>query len=556
MMKAIGERLLCLLLCVAMLTAWCGVFPLEASTSDTVAPMVSVGNAFILALDSTGHLYSWGENVSGTLGNGSTNSSSHPVAVTMPQAVQLIQVSAGFDHALALSSSGEVYVWGSNEYGQLGMEGNSAVLVPTKLESLSGQRIVSVAAGKQFSLALSENGKVYAWGNNASLQLGVDSATVGAQCAQPQEVVALNSVFVIDIVADFSSAAAIASDGSVWLWGKNDSFQLGVDSSQTLLPQRLTKSNLPSSRTSAVAIGEKFITMLFANGTVASLGYNRYGQFANGLSAESGSAVLKFATLGETEPLSVAVSANQTVVMDADGTLYTAGACLGSSEELSQLTLTEFPIGNASERLTALMMDAGYVNGAVIAQDGTVWTWGENGSGQLGDGSSSPSASAVQVVLENGTEFTVGTSPHVQSVALFVNASVPAPTYTVTIPNSIDLGELHQTDATDAERISCTEFTVSASGISNLFGEQKIVVTLTAADGNFVLRDSDGTVLPYEVCLQANGGTALVGGMPFAEFTTDGSVTGWICVDQSQITQSGVYGGILTFAIDLESVEE
>lgn len=555
MIKAIGERFLCLLLCVAMLIGWCGFFSLDARASVAVAPMVSVGNAFMLALDSDGCLHSWGENASGTLGNGSTSSSAHPVAVSLPENVRMAYVSAGFDHALAISTDGDVYAWGSNEYGQLGTDGNDLLSVPTKLEALSGQRMISVAAGKQFSLALSESGIVYAWGNNASLQLGTALENGETQCASPRAVSSLNGVFVTAIFADFSSAAAIASDGSVWLWGKNDSFQLGVDTASTLTPQKLTKSNLPNVA-QTVAIGEKFITMLFSDDTVASIGQNRYGQFANGKTSTDGSAVLKFATLGEIAPMSVAASSDQTVVLDADGTLYTAGRRLGEADMETQTAWTEFRIGNASEQLIALTMDAGYVNGAVVAQDGTVWTWGENGSGQLGDGTLSSSATAVRVVSENGSALALGNAPYVQSVALFVNASVPAPTYTVTIPDSIELGDLRQTDALDTERISSTEFVVRASGIANLFGERKIVVTLTTSDGTFVLRDSGGHALPYAIYLQESGGTALSSGDPFAEFTTDGSVTGWLRVDRSQITQSGVYGGVLTFGIDLETVED
>ena len=134
------------------------------------------GNSFVLT--STGSLYGWG--IAGGLGNGATdNSFQLPVAVTGLSGVNVTAVAAGINHTLALTNSGAVYAWGDNESGELGSGDSFASATPIHVTGggLSGVTVTAVAAGAFHSLAVTSTGAVYTWGNNSDGQLGNGTTT-------------------------------------------------------------------------------------------------------------------------------------------------------------------------------------------------------------------------------------------------------------------------------------------------------------------------------------------------------------------------------------------
>jgi alpha-tubulin suppressor-like RCC1 family protein len=146
---------------------------------------VSAGGGHSVALGSDGKVYGWGANASGQLGDGTDVARSRAVVVEageIPVGVSLQQVSAGGSHSLGLGSDGKVYAWGANGYGQLGdgtLTDRTRPVAVGAGEIPSGVTITEVRAGRDHSLALGSDGKVYAWGRNASGQLG--DGTVGSR---------------------------------------------------------------------------------------------------------------------------------------------------------------------------------------------------------------------------------------------------------------------------------------------------------------------------------------------------------------------------------------
>ena len=196
MFRHTGKSILCILLCAVLLFGISDFFKLPTNAAGSVTPAVSVGGGFVVTLDSTGKAYAWGVNDHGTLGNGTNTASNHATAVTLPEQVSFKTISAGFDHVLAVTNDGSVYAWGNNDNGQLGIDGNSSVNLPTKISALAEKRIIAVSAGKQFSLALTENGEVYAWGINNKGQLG---GNIPNPTNVPTRIAALEGVFVTQI---------------------------------------------------------------------------------------------------------------------------------------------------------------------------------------------------------------------------------------------------------------------------------------------------------------------------------------------------------------------
>ena len=145
---------------------------------------VAAGGDFSLALeekeDGKTFMYAWGTNTCGQLGLGNNITAQNMTQVPnfLPTNEKLRSVSAGAAHALALTESGEVYAWGRNNYGQLGIGNKTDRDVPTLVSGAwNGNKIISIAAGDNHSLAMDDAFNVYSWGLNSSGQLGLGHTT-------------------------------------------------------------------------------------------------------------------------------------------------------------------------------------------------------------------------------------------------------------------------------------------------------------------------------------------------------------------------------------------
>lgn len=180
-----------------------------------------------LARKRDGKVSAWGYNASGQLGNDNGIVSLQPVDVVGLDLA--ISISAGARHSLALKADKSVVGWGANNVGQVGDGGaNPRVTSPTAVLGLPAQSIesiVSISAGGQHNLALTSSGLVYAWGANNFGQLG-NGGTVNTSTA-----VAIGLSNVAAIAACGSHSLALKRDGTVWAWGSNAFGQLGVSPS-------------------------------------------------------------------------------------------------------------------------------------------------------------------------------------------------------------------------------------------------------------------------------------------------------------------------------------
>ena len=412
------KRVLCLLLSLAMLLALTTAFTLSTTASvPAVSPMIAIGNNFMIVQTASGEIWGWGDNTYGVLGNAyfeTTGSNiTEPTKITLPQNVTSVAISAGYDHVLMLTSDGNVYAWGNNEYGQLGQENAQIVKTPTLVEGLRGKNIVAVSAGMQFSLALTDGGKVYSFGNNAKLQLGHNAVN---SSSTPTLVDALSGVFVSQISAGNASASVIDVNGKVYLWGDTKDYILGTENNQAepVLPFSLSDiKTVPAITASDLGINHS--AFLLEGGKVAFMGFNQHGQYGNSLSTlpSKGSPVLKQVDTSALNVTALAVADNQTVLLTVDGKVYTAGA--RNPNDTGSATNTFVPLfGDATQAPAAVAIAAGYRNGAMIAQDGSIWTWGDNSYGQLGNGSTNEgSTTPVKVSVASDSDFDMGQAPTV-----------------------------------------------------------------------------------------------------------------------------------------------
>ena len=223
----------------------------------------SAGADFTVALKADGTLWTWGGNDEGQLGTGTTEGSATPVQVLD----QVTAVVAGDFHVAAIRTDGTLWTWGDNLFGQLG-DGTQDSR-PTPQQILTD--VSAVNLGGYHAAAIRTDGTLWMWGSNIDGQLGTGQATEVLQ-TQPVQV-PLNGA-VLAVAAGTGHTVAILEDGSLWVWGRNDQGQLGLDpDTAALVPQ-------PTQVTEAtgavdVAAGTYQTACLLSDGTLLTWGAQR-----------------------------------------------------------------------------------------------------------------------------------------------------------------------------------------------------------------------------------------------------------------------------------------
>ena len=158
--------------------------------AGTKVTAIAAGGYNSLALTSTGTVFAWGYNADGELGDGGTAKSNVPVKVKLPAGKKVTAIAAGGSltgvgvivagpaHSVAVTSTGSVFAWGHNADGELGDGGTANSAVPVKVKLPAGTKVTGVAAGELHTLAVTSSGTVFAWGGNNFGQLGDGSYAV------------------------------------------------------------------------------------------------------------------------------------------------------------------------------------------------------------------------------------------------------------------------------------------------------------------------------------------------------------------------------------------
>ncbi|QIF02261.1 choice-of-anchor Q domain-containing protein [Roseimicrobium sp. ORNL1] len=330
----------------------------------------------------------WGSNGGGILGDGTLNNSATPVQVTALS--DIVAVAAGYAHTLALDENGTIWAWGANQNGQLGDGSTTQRLHPVALTTITG--VKAIAAGDKFSLAIKDSdGSVWAWGANGYGQLG--NGTTTEQHA-PVQVGTLSNAVQVACRGQWyglGHAIALLSDGSVWTWGCNQSGELGLGNYTS------SSSPMPVPGLSGIVevdAGPWSSTMaLKSDGTVWAWGLNFNGQLGNGTKTSSNTPVPVNAL---SNAVAIAAGYDHSAAIAADGKVYTwgnhAAAQLGDDSTFaSHAPVQSTGVGAVKQVVT------GNAHTLALKHDGTVLAWGFNRFHQLGDGTSQSKANPVPV---------------------------------------------------------------------------------------------------------------------------------------------------------------
>ncbi|HOI55654.1 MAG TPA: dockerin type I domain-containing protein [Phycisphaerae bacterium] len=310
--------------------------------------------------------------------------------------------------AAAQASAAEpsrVWSWGANGRGQLGDGTEVGSNVPVMLQTLA----VRAAAGEEHSLACDASGYVWTWGSNDWGQLGNgtwDSSST------PAYLTSLTSVQAV--AAGGYSSAALDSDGYVWTWGDNWIGQLGhgdPDEYWSLVPAPVVGQGGSGylSTVQAIASGYTHMVALKQDGTVWTWGSNQYGQLGNGSSAGYSLTPVQVTTLANVK--AIAAGWDHCVAVKTDGTVWAWGRNDNGQLGNNSITSSNVPV-QVSGLSGVDAVGAGAYHSLAVKNDDTVWAWGANGSGQLGDGTTTERHTAVQMALATGAEAVAGGQEH------------------------------------------------------------------------------------------------------------------------------------------------
>ena len=345
--------------------------------ADVVA--LGAGSAHSLAVTAGGAVWAWGYNICGQLGDGTTTT--HPLPAVVPGVPAATAVAAGHRHSLALATNGTVWAWGDNQYGQVGDGTKTHRWSPVQVPGLTD--VTAIATGRYHSLAIKADGTVWGWGRNA------DGGMVGSGVQQhelsPVQVVGLTSVTAV--AASTWHSLARRSDGSVWAWGRSGFGQCGrsFDWAQPLAAAVPGIAN-------AIAVGA---------GNVVS-----YAALADGSTVTwggmSGTGARLYAASPEQVPGAPATRSlsigGAVLALTGDGSVWSWGG--NDSGQLGTGTVGVLTQGPTQvPGLSGIVaVSQGQNHGLAVDGSGQVWSWGGNFSGQLGDGSrSDPSPSPALV---------------------------------------------------------------------------------------------------------------------------------------------------------------
>jgi len=359
---------------------------------------ISPGVGFTIALAPDGTVWAWGANDDGELGDGTTTPSLYPVQVSGLGDHTIVAISAGQYHSLALDSDGTVWVWGNNDVGQLGNGTTASSTVPVQVPALAGKTITHISGGAWGSMVLASDGTVWSWGYNHDGQLG--DGTVTNRDTPVQVVAGWGQRTITSVTMGYVNGLAIASDGTVWSWGTNLHGEIG-DGTTDPRPTPVQVTPTWGSRTVTGLANRMRSTLAVASdGTLWGWGQNASGELGDGTTDSRLAPVQINGGWGNRAITSVQAGDASTVALVSDGTVWAWGD--NSDGQLGDGTTAAHsvpePVTAEWGERTIESISSSDLFAVARASDGTVWSWGLNDTGQLGDGTTTDRPLAVRTL--------------------------------------------------------------------------------------------------------------------------------------------------------------
>jgi hypothetical protein len=336
-----------------------------------------------------GRLLSWGSGVAGKLGDASNITKCTPTPITT-NTCTWIQVSAGFDHTSVIKCDFTLWSFGCGEFGRLG--NNSTTARSSPVQVTGGGRWKQVSAGNEHTAAIKSDGSLWLWGG---AQFGVLGDNTIVDKSSPVQTVSATFNWK-QVSAGQSHTAAIKTDGTLWTWGSGASGRLGDNCNlNRSSPVQVAGANLNWKQVSA---GGVHTLAIKTDGTLWTWGGNGGGQLGDGTtSCRNSPGVIVSSPKWRQVSAGFIYSAG----VKYDGTLWTWGCgtdgVLGTFSTISSSTPVQTAAGGICWKQVSASNGVGSRFMAAVKIDGSLWAWGSNFCGQLGDDTSTAKSSPVQL---------------------------------------------------------------------------------------------------------------------------------------------------------------
>jgi alpha-tubulin suppressor-like RCC1 family protein len=341
-------------------------------------------------------IYSWGNGADGRLGDNSTVNKSSPVSV-VGGFTDWCQISSGFAHSVAVRQNGTVWAWGCNNCGQLG--DNSTVSKSSPVSVVGGfTDWCQIAGGYKQSLAIRQNGSAWGWGCNGTGQLG-DNTTVTKSSP-------------VSVVGGFTNWCQISSvqhtlgvrtNGTLWAWGPDGNGALGINAAGNFSsPVSVVGGFTDWCQASAggeAADNAGFSFAVRQNGTLWAWGAAGSGNLGNNCNINISSPVSVVG--GFTDWCQVSASIyfpSFGVAVRQNGTAWAWGCNNNGQLGTDNTTNRSSPVSVVGGFTDWCQISAGRHHSLAVRQNGTAWAWGYAGTGNLGNNCNTNRSSPVSVV--------------------------------------------------------------------------------------------------------------------------------------------------------------
>jgi alpha-tubulin suppressor-like RCC1 family protein len=347
---------------------------------------VTTGGQTTFGITKTGLIYGCGYNGNGQLGINSTINRSSPVLVSGPTGVSWTSVSAGFSHTMGITTTGLLYSWGDNFFGQIGINSSVSASSPVLVSGPAGTSWTSVSAGADHTMGITTAGLLYGWGYNNDGQIGINSTT---SVGSPVLVSGPAGASWTSVSAGFLHTMGITTTGLLYGWGQNTAGQLGNLDTDITSPVQLTPGTVWK-QVSTANYGYQHMITVGQDGSLWGWGNNSFNQVGSGLGVQVSSPT----QIGSANTWKqVSAGYKYTLGIKLDGSLWAWGT--DSYGELGGVTgSSPTQIGTLTNWKTAY---GGHFFSAAVKTDGTLWVWGRNNYGQLGNNTTVNTSSPTQV---------------------------------------------------------------------------------------------------------------------------------------------------------------
>ncbi len=355
--------------------------------------LVAVGNNNSLAIKTNGTLWAWGFNSSGQIGDGTIVNKSSPIQIGT--LTNWNKISAFNSHVLATKNDNSLWAWGKGSNGRLGDSTSTTKSSPVQIGTLTDWMLIS--AGSDHSAAIKTNGTLWIWGTGGVGAIG-NSSTVSR--SSPVQIGTLTDWAFVH--AGEEKTTAIKTNGTLWAWGLNNSgeFMDGTATNKSSPVQIGTATNWSqvASGTAAI-IALKNDSSVYGSGDFTGTAGLLYPYF---LPTNIASSPTQIGSLTSWRDVYASCSYGVSYALQTNGSLWAWGhvnsAGIGSSNSGSGYIHSPVQVGTGTRWSNIAVFGHGTGATTLATQtDGTLWGWGYNNDGQIGDGTTSAKYSPVQV---------------------------------------------------------------------------------------------------------------------------------------------------------------